>query len=244
MLAPVPGVVSVAVQRGEDARGRRRTARPGSPGTSQQWSEAIRHPQSERHRPRCPHTAGSLPSSSRLPSTKNSYLRASHQSPSTPDGWSSRFHQVMLLVPQALGAETEPQPVPPQRPLPVPPICTEDHQGVSSSGERDPIGSLGGISDLPLGPSNPPPQAVELQLLLLLHRRHFASSDTRTPCTSAPVSRNASGTGSSAMSPNNLPPSRRTASVAPARRAQHRPTEPRRRPHTPYRRKQRYGFDR
>ena len=80
----------------------------------------------------------------------------------------------MLLLPQPLGPETQPY----QALLDV---GFQSNQLVSQIGQPPlllmnliPSAPLSGIRNLPLGPSNPPPQTIMLQPLRLPHRRHLA----------------------------------------------------------------------
>ena len=83
------------------------------------------------------------------------------------------LRQVVLLAPQPLGTEAEPHPASRHVLLQLGPLRLQGRQSATLLVDLIPSPTLGDISYLPLGTINPPTQAVQPQLLLLLDRRHL-----------------------------------------------------------------------
>ena len=178
MLAPVPGVISIAVQRGEDLL----VAVGELHAFDDQvlpllWREAVRHPQSQRQRPVIGHGGHAQLATRRfVPAAQHEELAATDilpvGQPLLMTGVAV-LRQVALLAPEALGPEAQPDlarsNVRLQRRQPALEITKPSSLLVNLIKAA----MLSSPGNLLLRPCNSPLQAIEPQLLLLLHRRHL-----------------------------------------------------------------------
>ena len=140
--------------------------------------QAIRHPQPQRQAPVIGHGSHAQLTARRLiPATQHEELVTARLSP-VPEPFLMAgvavCLEVVLLTPQFLGPKAQSHPalgnVSFQCRQPMPQISQPPPFLV----DLVPAPTLGSTGDLPLSPSHPPAQAVQLQLLLLLHRGNLA----------------------------------------------------------------------
>ena len=179
VLAPVPSVLGVAVQRRQHllvAVGEAHAL--NGQVLAVLCCQAVGHPQSQRQRP----VAGNgghaqLAACGFITTAQHEELAATDILP-VPEPFSMAdvavLLQVALLPPEPPGPKAQPDPAGFN-------VCFQCRQPAVEIVEAAPFlvdlipsPMLGSIGDLPLGPSDASPQAVDLQLLLLLDRRHLS----------------------------------------------------------------------